>query len=185
LTTLIRAKETFAIYTMNLMRRLLILTAVCVLFLATFSFAQIDRSSNGTVPAGSENTVPDSPSTIQPPQPHALEDDVKFRSNGEVLRSKAFWSTFGGDFLISSFDAEMSHEGLAVCRHNGHPMSEANGNYSRWQLYRYNLPENAAVGVVAFLWVKFRAPNYVLPAFLAYPAKVHISAGLKWYQDCW
>ena len=178
MTILTRAKRTFAIFTLNGARISSILMALSVLFLATFSFAQIDPARSGAVPERDATAapLPDAPM----PQPHALEDNVKFRSNREVLRSKAFWSTFVGDFLISSFDAEMSHAGLAH-----HVCTEQHGLTSRGQLYLNNLPENAAVGIVSFLWVKFRAPNYVLPAFLAYPAKVHISAGLKWYQDCW
>lgn len=87
---------------------------------------------------------------------------------------------FLGDVAISSFDAEMSHAGLAHrgCRY------EANGNTSRWQLYRSNLPENAVAGVVAFIWLKVKGPKYVMPAFLARPAYVHIKAGMSWTQ-CW
>src|SRR5207302_224074 len=110
---------------------------------------------------------PDAPSAAQPPVKLSLWHQNWYAyyathhlTNRQVLSSKAFWATFLGDVAISSFDAEMSHAGLAHsgCRY------EANGNTSRAELYRYNVPENLAVAVVAFVWVKAKGPKYVLPA---------------------
>lgn len=50
---------------------------------------------------------------------------------------------------------------------------------------RANLPENAAVGVVTFIWLKVKGPKYVLPAFLARPAYVHLEATADWLHQCY
>lgn len=130
--------------------------------------------------------LPDAPSAIEPPKHGKVYTafhtswDYPNVPTKEVLSGKAFWATFLGDVAMSSFDAEMSHAGLAH-----HRCAEAHGNNSRWELYRANIPENVAVGVVSFIWLKVKGPKYVLPAFLARPGYVHIKAGLSWYQDCW
>ena len=133
--------------------------------------------------------LPDAPSSARNPRELAYSQqkcgpwkcwNYSTISNKEVFKSKAFWLTFGGDVALSTLDAEVSHAGLAH-----HYCSELNNNNSRWQLYRYNLPENAAVGVTAFLWVKFKGPKWVLPLFLARPAYVHIQGADSWLSRCW
>jgi hypothetical protein len=153
------------------MKGILVLGGLFAFFLFTM-FVAVAHAQN----------PPDAPSAAQPP----IHGKVwtAFHSpwtypnvpTKQVLSGKAFWATFLGDVAISSFDAEMSHAGLAHsgCRY------EANGNKSRAELYRFNLPENAAVGVVSFIWLKVKGPKYVLPVFLARPAYVHIKAGLSW-----
>lgn len=105
-------------------------------------------------------------------------------TNREVFQSKAFWATWLGDLAISSFDAEMSKAGQSHhrCVEGGEGLSR---HPTRRQLYLNNWQENAAVGVVTFIWLKVKGPKYVLPAFLGRPAYVHLKAGLSWYQDCW
>lgn len=103
---------------------------------------------------------------------------------GEVLRSKAFLLTFLGDLAITSSDVEITHAGIAH-----HRCVEVNSELptrpSRKQLYVYNVPENAVVGIVSFIWLKVKGPKAVLPAFLAYPAISHGNADYAWVENCW
>ncbi len=130
----------------------------------------------------------DAPSAIQPPKPaehwYQKRWDYPNVPTRQVLKSKALWGTVGGDFLISSFDAEMSHEGYA--HHRCVEGSQFLPNYaSRWQLYENNLKENSAVAIVSFVWLKVKGPKPILPGFLISPAVVHIRAGMNWYDNCW
>jgi hypothetical protein len=101
----------------------------------------------------------------------------------EVLRSKALWLTFGADVALTTLDAEVTHEGLA---HHLCVEKNIDPPYpSRWQLYRAQLPENAAVFAVSFLWLKLHGPKYIMPGFLAFPAVAHIRGAAGWLDNCW
>jgi|SRR5208337_600210 len=118
------------------------------------------------------------------PQPHALEDDVKFISNRQTLKSPAFIWPAIGDLASGFFDAEMSKEGQAHhrCVEGGQGLPRYP---TRGQLYRHNLEEQIGFGALAFVWTKVKGPRWFLPALAAYPMEVHIRAGLSWYQRCW
>jgi hypothetical protein len=131
---------------------------------------------------------PDAPDTIPLPQkkcgPWSCWDYATHHiSNKEVFKRKVFWGTFTGDVLFGSFDAEMTHEGLAHHRcveHNINPPYP-----SRWQLYRANIPENAATGVASFLLTKLKAPKWLTPMILTPAAVAHLRGGIGWYENCW
>jgi len=103
------------------------------------------------------------------------------RSNREVLSNKSFWAFVGTDVLASSFDAEMSrHQGRCVEGGEGLPLHP-----TRWQLYKHNLPENAAAIAVGFFETKAKMPRWLMFTGDILPVEAHLRAGLKWYQQCW
>ncbi len=96
----------------------------------------------------------------------------------EVIKDKALWLTFGGDVALTLFDDSMTEWGL-----RNTPCEEKNIHPPRpttWQVYRSGLPENAAVWVGSFIWLKIKGPKWVMPMFLGYPAVVHIKDGVSW-----
>jgi hypothetical protein len=98
----------------------------------------------------------------------------------QVLKSKAFWFTFGADAALTTMNAEVIHAKEA----RGQCSIYRQGLESRGKLYRDSLPENAAVAIIDFIWLKVRGPKAVLPAFLAYPAYLHIHSTVHWEEDC-
>ena len=96
----------------------------------------------------------------------------------QVLKDKALWLTFGGDVALTLFDDSMTEWGL-----RNTPCEEKNIHPPRpttWQVYRSGLPENAAVWIGSFIWLKVKGPKWVMPMFLGYPAVVHIKDGVSW-----
>jgi hypothetical protein len=96
----------------------------------------------------------------------------------QVFRTKSFYAMVFTDLAASSFDAEMSHA------YNGHPCVEGNHDLplhpTRWELYKENIPENAAVIVTAFVFTKVHVPKWLDWAALAYPVQLHLRAGIGW-----
>ena len=159
--------------------------------------AQEEDAKKGSVtqPLSEVQDLPDAPirAALSTPAPAATDPITSIwhqnwyeyyaahhRSNREVLSTKSFWAFVGTDLLASSFDAEMSrHQGRCVEGAEGLPLHP-----TRWQLYRHNLPENAAVILVGFLETKARMPRWLMFTGDVYPIQAHLRAGLKWRQ-CW
>lgn len=101
-------------------------------------------------------------------------------SNRDIFKSKSYWAFIGTDFLAASFDAEMSH-------HQGHCVEGSAGlplHPTRAELYRHNLPEEGAVILFGYIWIRAKGPKWVLPLVLGYPVQAHVRAGLNW-RNCW
>ena len=98
------------------------------------------------------------------------------------------WSSFA-DVAAGTFDAEMSHEGYA--HHRCYEGGQGLPKYAtRGQLYVHNLPEQLAFIGFGLLLTESRANQWkglkwMFPASAAYPATIHIKAGLQWYTECW
>ena len=131
--------------------------------------------------------LPDAPVRQPPAAPvkqsgwHCCYDPHNMRSNREALTNKTFLFTSIADIGVGVFDAEITHQGLAHHRcaeGNVHPPTRAN-------LYKNNLPEEAAVLVVEFMVAKIRAPRWMGWGLLTYPVEVHTRAGLDWTENCW
>jgi len=161
--------------------------------LACFCFAAALLSAQPSAQPSPTNLVSDSavelpdapPVPLKKCGPWSCWDYTKHhRPLEEVVRSRPFWLTVGGDFLISSSDAEISHEGYA--HHKCWEGADGLPHYaSRSQLYRYQLPENAAVAFASAIWLMAKMPKPALPMYLVWPAIVHGRADADWFQHCW
>src|SRR5271166_427440 len=98
----------------------------------------------------------------------------------EVLKSKSMWWPLLADVALTSLDDEMT------LHYEGRPCVEKDWNLparpTRAQVYRETLPENAAVAIGTFLWLKLKGPKAVLPVFLVWPAYAHIKDSVEWVQ---
>lgn len=122
--------------------------------------------------------LPDAPDP-QPP-PHSLDQNVKFLTNWQTLRSKTLWAYYGVAILPGVLDAEVSHAGLAH-----HHCSEAHGLNSRGQLYENNAMEWGAEIIFGFVATKIKMPKWMLFPTAAAPVAIHGRATAGWLENCW
>jgi len=100
----------------------------------------------------------------------------------EVLRSRSFLLSIGGEVGLAIGNAEVIHSKEA---HGQCSILNHRGLESRGRLYLGQAPIVAVVGVVDFVWGKVKGPKYIVPGFNAYPAIVHIRNMVHWEEDCY